>query len=142
MGQENWKKRSSEGGKRRSHVARFLGRVGTPRLPLRVPFRLVFDSDASSYPKDRQYILPSADLISHRAFSSDLCFGCFCLSGFSHVKLRIQPRGRRLHQGRHCEPLPQLRDGTNEDLVLQGGCAARGGGEGSQVHRHGGREAG
>ena len=80
MGQENWKKRSSEGGKRGSHAARFLGRVGTPRLPLGVPFRVVFDSNVSSYPKNRQYILLFADLISHRELSSVLCFLCFCLS--------------------------------------------------------------
>ena len=63
-----------EGEKRTPHAARFLGRVEVPLFHLGVPFRLVFDSDASSYPKNRQYIPPFVDLIPHREFSHDLCF--------------------------------------------------------------------
>ena len=74
MGQENWKELDLEGEKRTPHAARFLGRVEVPLFHLGVPFRLIFDSDTSSYPKTRQYIPPLVELIPHREFSHDLCF--------------------------------------------------------------------
>jgi hypothetical protein len=51
---------------------------------------------------------------------------------FSHVELQIQSREGELHNGSF-EPLSQLRDGSTEDLVFQGGGATRGRVEGPKT---------
>ena len=82
MGKENLMKRSPEGGKRGPHAAKYRGRVGPSLSHLGDLFRLVFDPDALSCPKNPQYIPLSDDLISHRASSSDLCFLLFLSATF------------------------------------------------------------
>ena len=74
VGIENGAKRDSEVENRGPHAARYRGRVGPLLSHLGVRFRPVFNPDGPSLPKNPQYIPLSADLISHREFSSDLCF--------------------------------------------------------------------
>jgi hypothetical protein len=73
-----------------------VGRAMMALSPLRSSFFPHFESNASYYPKTRQYIPLSADLISHRVFLSEHCFLSLSFRSLSiknlcHVLWRLLP---------------------------------------------------